>query len=672
MVAAARSAIALASRSPHPSAAAASAQCAACRASAGRPSASQQRVSSSSDLRPGAGTGQQLELWAARPLEQQAHRRLEAGSPASRSDSASATADAAATKPSVPVRGQLDALPRGRHGDVELPGGEGGQRPVHEEPGDAVGVPHGSRLLDRGVERLAAPREPATQPADPGMQHRCPGHEGGLPRRGRDRDDALGARMRLLETLELQLRTREVGGGVELEGERRVGHRVDDAGSLRAADLCVGDDPAQARGPRRERDGGERPAPVTELRRRLRCAAGPVAHRAELHPVQTVERQPEHESDALGRHRLVEVAQAGGEPVMRVLVTAEQVLDARARGRELRAQSGVALGHDADALQQGRVAVREQRAPRLDLGPRQQEPHALVGSSLVRQEPERDLQPARGDRRGAVRQRRRGVAQDGAGVRVSSPRGELHVVRALGDRRATCGERLRAALVRTQAPRSRGGFVEGSLHDGMPEPEPPRVAGPVDEVEADQLVHGSQRRRLGHAACRGRELGVERIPDHGRAVERESRVVAQERELLGQIRRDRRGNVEPRTPERPGELLEVEGVATALLVQRLHGRLVDLIIKELASLRLVSAPISIRCSTPERCARSSAAESRPGACRGRREAATRMGASGGRRRRAPKSSMDAVSAQWRSSTRSTSGVTAASRSSRSRTAACTR
>ena len=120
----------------------------------------------------------------------------------------------------------------------------------------------------------------------------------------------------------------------------------------------------------------------------------------------------------------------------------------------------------------------------------------------------------------------------------------------------------------------------------MPEPEPPRVAGPVDEVEADQLVHGSQRRRLGHAACRGRELGVERIPDHGRAVERESRVVAQERELLGQIRRDRRGNVEPRTPERPGELLEVEGVAAALLVQRLHGRLVDLIIQELASLRL--------------------------------------------------------------------------------------
>ena len=38
--------------------------------------------------------------------------------------------------------------------------------------------------------------------------------------------------------------------------------------------------------------------------------------------------------------------------------------------------------------------------------------------------------------------------------------------------------------------------------------------------------------------------------------------------------------------ERPGELLEVEGIAAALLIQRLHGRLVDLIVQELASLGL--------------------------------------------------------------------------------------
>ena len=120
------------------------------------------------------------------------------------------------------------------------------------------------------------------------------------------------------------------------------------------------------------------------------------------------------------------------------------------------------------------------------------------------------------------------------------------------------------------------------------------------------------------------------------------------------------GRPRPQSPVlgRPPELLEVEGVAAAVAIDRRGAP---------GSTSASSASPAPRQSGSSAIRRAegtaSAADSRAGACRGRKPSASRTGASGSRRSRAASSSIDASSPQCRSSSTTTSGRSRASSSS---------
>ena len=95
---------------------------------------------------------------------------------------------------------------------------------------------------------------------------------------------------------------------------------------------------------------------------------------------------------------------------MRLLVAAEQALDAGARRRQLHAQADRVGRGERDALEQvgmalGEAALRGERA-----GPRQQQLDALLGGRVVGQEAQGGAEPAGGAGGGAKDRRRPGLA----------------------------------------------------------------------------------------------------------------------------------------------------------------------------------------------------------------------------------------------------------------------
>jgi len=122
-----------------------------------------------------------------------------------------------------------------------------------------------------------------------------------------------------------------------------------------------------------------------------------------------------------------------------------------------------------------------------------------------------------------------------------------------------------------------------------------RHLGLPNKVELQQLVQRLERCGLRDRRGGRRKLGLERIASHRSALQHEPRSVRQESELLGQRGSDRRRHVEicgrevrtacaALTSKRPGELLQIERVATALLEKRGHSGRVECLTEELAGL----------------------------------------------------------------------------------------
>ena len=143
------------------------------------------------------------------------------------------------------------------------------------------------------------------------------------------------------------------------------------------------------------------------------------------------------------------------------------------------------------------------------------------------------------------------------------------------------GQRLRAALVRAETPAARRGVIDRSSHERVAEAETTRNVGMAHEVAAQQLVERRECGRLRDCRRRSHQLGLERVARDGRALQYEARAVRQQPELLGQCGDDGGRNpagVERDLEERGGgarcsilrarELLEVERIATAVLVER--------------------------------------------------------------------------------------------------------
>ena len=124
----------------------------------------------------------------------------------------------------------------------------------------------------------------------------------------------------------------------------------------------------------------------------------------------------------------------------------------------------------------------------------------------------------------------------------------------------------------------------------MTEAEAARHLCGTYEVPAQQLVECVDRLWLRETGCGSRQLGLKRVARHGGALEDAPIVLAEERELTPQRGRDGGRDLDTRHRHADGvvgtavgalrrarQLLEVERVARALLVERLchgtgHGR----------------------------------------------------------------------------------------------------
>jgi hypothetical protein len=225
---------------------------------------------------------------------------------------------------------------------------------------------------------------------------------------------------------------------------------------------------------------------------------------------------------------------------VRLLVTAEQALDASARRRQLHAKAdGLGRG-ERDALEQvgmalGEASLRGERA-----GPRQQQADPLLGGRGVGHEAQRGAEPPGGAGGGAKDRRRSGLREYGHGRRISVARRELDVMRPRRRRRAALCEDLRAALVRAEQPPAGRALVHRAPHERVAEAEAPRDVGGPHEPEVQELVERRHRGDVVRAGRGGGELGLERVAGDGCAAQDPAGVVGQEAELLGQRGDDRR------------------------------------------------------------------------------------------------------------------------------------
>ena len=215
---------------------------------------------------------------------------------------------------------------------------------------------------------------------------------------------------------------------------------------------------------------------------------------------------------------------------------------------------------------------------------RQQQLDALLGRRVAGEQAQRALEPARGGGRRAQRRGLAGLAQHRDGRRVAVPRRQLDVMRPRGDRSAARGERLGAALVRGESPAAGRRLVDRPADERMPEAEAARDVGRADEVGAQQLVERVQRCVLARSRPRprrapGRTARRRRRRPGARAARRRSAVRAPPSapprpRRAPRFRRASRlaaaRHGAPIAAERARELLEVEGVAAALGVQRVR------------------------------------------------------------------------------------------------------
>ncbi len=253
------------------------------------------------------------------------------------------------------------------------------------------------------------------------------------------------------------------------------------------------------------------------------------------------------------------------------------MLDGGAQRGELHASGHGVLGEQADRLQKRRAAALEGAERTQRRGERHPQLHLAI--AIVRgEQPQRRLEPARRRGRPSARRLRAGRHQHGDGLLVALPGRLLHVVRALTGGGSARGEGGGRPAVRREPPAAAGGFVDRPAHQWMPEGEAPRHLGRPHEVHGQQVVEGIQPLRIRELGHGGREIRLEGLARHRRAVEQPARRRRQRLQLLEQRGRHGRGHpglavaVRDRGGDRlallvrPRELLEVERVPAPVAV----------------------------------------------------------------------------------------------------------
>ena len=365
---------------------------------------------------------------------------------------------------------------------------------------------------------------------------------------------------------------------------------------------------------------------------------------------------------------------------MRLLVAAEQVLDPGTGRREPHPQRDRVGRDEPDAVEQRRVAVGELagRDERPRAGEEQLDPH--LGRRGIGQEPERVSKPGCGARGRALCHGVTRLTQSRDGGRVALPRRALDMMRTLHRGCAAGGERLGASLVRAQSPTAGRRLVDRPSNERMPEAKAARHLGLANEVELQQLVQRLERRRLGSRRGGRGELGLERVAGYRCPLQHEACTVRQESELLGQRGSNRGRHVEIRRRELRNACRALDERAIGRAARDRTGCRRSPRRERLQRRR---RPLHRGARAPRR-----ASERRPRRGRGsprgalararRRRAPAPAEVGQPARRARPRPAAGAAarraarrmpeSAQWRSSSTSTSGAVAVSRSSSSRTA----
>ena len=161
------------------------------------------------------------------------------------------------------------------------------------------------------------------------------------------------------------------------------------------------------------------------------------------------------------------------------------------------------------------------------------------------------------------------------------------MVCALGGRCSAAGQGCGAPFVRTQEPAGGGAVVDRSPDQRVPEAEPAGHLGASDDTDGRQLIDRGEGDGLHDSRGDTGELRLERIAHHGCSLQQQMCAVAEQGQLVGKRGGHRRGYAEVRGDsagrrrrrglalQGSGELLEVERVAAALVVQGGRGRRVD-------------------------------------------------------------------------------------------------
>jgi hypothetical protein len=112
-----------------------------------------------------------------------------------------------------------------------------------------------------------------------------------------------------------------------------------------------------------------------------------------------------------------------------------------------------------------------------------------------------------------------GLAHERDGLAVPVWGRLRHAVGSGRRRLAALGEDVGGPVVGRQPPAVRGRRVDGAPDERVAEPEPPGRVRPADQVQAEELVERPRRLGLRPSGRGGRELGLERVPDHRGALE---------------------------------------------------------------------------------------------------------------------------------------------------------
>jgi hypothetical protein len=127
----------------------------------------------------------------------------------------------------------------------------------------------------------------------------------------------------------------------------------------------------------------------------------------------------------------------------------------------------------------------------------------------------------------------------------------LDVVGSLCGRRPARRERRGTALVRAEAPGSRGAVVDGGAYERVAEAKPPRHLGGAHQIASQQLVQRLERVVLGHPRRCGPHLGLERVTRDRGSFQHAPCAFGEQRELLGQRCCDAPGHLDPESDTLP-------------------------------------------------------------------------------------------------------------------------